>query len=192
MLRSFTSRGTFIIIFELVLVKRTSQNARYFASVFVRFFFFKSVAFLCVPSSWYSERKCQHLQVHRKILFRRMRSRNGIYMAVREIVSVVSACTFGRLQTKSSATPTRAANFNGQRNTLCLPNLWQNCMRESSAYFAAVRWAQWRRWAPPPHTPPLGSGWGYVSGGPPNIWNINFSFWLLRTGFWGVGIAQSV
>lgn len=52
-----------------------------------------------------------------------MRFRNCIYMAVQGIVSVVGACTFGRVETKSSGTSTRAANFNRQRNTLSRLNL---------------------------------------------------------------------
>jgi hypothetical protein len=45
------------------------------------------------------------------------------------VMSVVGACTFGGVETKSSGTSTRAAKFYGQRNTLCLLNLWQNFSR---------------------------------------------------------------
>ena len=47
-----------------------------------------------------------------------MQFRNGICMAMEGFMSVVGACTFGRVETKSSGTSTRAANFNGQRNTI--------------------------------------------------------------------------
>ena len=52
-----------------------------------------------------------------------MRFRNCIYLAMRRIVSVVGACTSGRVETKSTGTSTRAANFNGQRNAPCRLNL---------------------------------------------------------------------
>ena len=52
-----------------------------------------------------------------------MRFRDGVCMAVQGVVLVVGACTFGRVETKSAGITTRAANFNGQRNTLCRLNL---------------------------------------------------------------------
>jgi hypothetical protein len=94
-----------------------------------------------------------------------MRFRNCIYMAMNGFVSLVGACTFGRFQTKSSGTSTGAANFNGQRNTLCRLNLWQNCIRGSSAYYATVVWAQWRRRVRQ-RPPQLGCRWSCVSGDP--------------------------
>jgi len=85
-------------------------------------------------------------------------------MAMQGIVSEVGASTFWRVETKSSGTSTRAANFNGQRNTLSCLNLWQNCSRRSSAYYATVLWAQWGRWVP--HRFRSSAVVGAVSGGP--------------------------